>query len=502
MGESSDNLAALNAALADSGIEAIKDIDQTPERSAYWDHIKNGDRKDEKFSKKLKALQHQYKTNFHTYFAEIYPHLRYEIGEDKTYWNYNDVTGVYEEVNFTVVRGYIIALMMREGLDDFATESVAKAVLAKYRAEYTGMGSNYDDFDNDPDWFHCKNGWIQIHTLAFEPHVPARLSRRVSAVAYDAEAVCPVYDNFIDTQMQLNKDQVQVLDQFSGYLLTPDITQQKMLVLIGRPGSGKSTLLDCWSDVLGDCATQMGLHEISTESFRFRGSTLIGKHLCWYDEVEVTRSEMGNALINLVTGQHIRVERKGINGIVEADNRLKNVLTANTLPRSAEMGIYRRMILIQLEYSFYDNMTVNYNIRTILQTESSGILNRMLRGLASLTKHGRFTTIAGHDDMIEDYKVSSNTVAEFLTEHFDFDYKADPIETKVLLEAYKRFADDKYANSLTPQRFGQLMKNHGLHRFKDVQAIRGPKGIRQWAGLKLADGYVLDKTTGYITEDF
>jgi P4 family phage/plasmid primase-like protien len=494
------NLEALNAELEAMGMDAISDVDATPERNAYFEHLDEADFSDKEWLKKAKALRVQHKLAFHKYVAVAYPFLRYEIGEDKIYWNYNEETGVYDEVNFSTVRGFIIKLLIEDGLEDVAHEATAKNILSKFRAVFLSRATLYDDFDSESDWFHVQNGWINVHTLAFETHTPTRLSRRVSAVTYDKDAVCPTYDTFLDTQMQLQPDQVRVIDQFSGLLLTPDISKQKMLVLIGKPGSGKSTLLDIWSDVLGDVATQKGLTEISSESFRFGGSSLVGKRLCWFDEVEVTRANMGNALINLITGQHIHVERKGINGILDADNQLKCVLTANTLPRSAEMGIYRRMILIYLEYSFYDSMTANYDIRNILKAEASGVLNRMLKGLKDLKQNNGFTQIAGHDDLIEEYKSSSNTVAEFLDEYFVFDYEAKPISTKVLLEAYKEFSSDKYSDSLTPQRFGMLMKHHGLTKFANITTKKDRLGNKGWCGLQLREQYMFNNT-GYIREN-
>lgn len=493
-----DNLKKLNQELEEMGIDTVDDVNPTPERTAYFDYLDNGDPEDTDYLKILKALKNQHKLAFHKWVAVQFPHLRYEVGEDKTYWNYNEETGVYDEINFAVVRGFVIKLMIEDGLEDAATETAVKNILFKFRAMFTKRSSNYDDFDTDNDWFHAANGWVQVHTLKFEQHTPDRLSRRVSAVAYDKKATCPTYDEFLNKQIQLNEDQVRVIDQFSGLLLTPDISRQKMLVLIGKPGSGKSTLLDCWSDILGDCATQKGLTEIAGESFRFGGSTLVGKRLCWFDEVEVTRTNMGNALIQLITGQHIHVERKGINGILDADNQLKCVLTANTLPRSAEMGIYRRMILIYLEYSFYDNMTANNKIRDVLRKESSGILNRMLKGLADLQKNDGFTMIEGHDDLIEEYKASSNTVAEFLDEYFVFDEDAKPISTKVMLDAYKEFSNDRYSESLTPQRFGMLMKHHGLSRFDKIFSKHDRNGMKVWCGLGLREQFYEFNPKGFI----
>lgn len=486
------SLEDLNRELLAVGIEEIKDIDLCPERTKYVQHLSEAAWDDKEWVKEIKAKKDAYKLSFHNYFAKTYPYLRYEIGEEKVYWNYNAETGIYEELNAVTVRGLVLELLIREGLNEVASEAFAKNVLARYRAMYQDRANHYDDFDMDHDWFHASNGWVNLTTLDLVPHDCKRLSRRKSAVTYDPKAKCPMYDRFLDEQMQLPKDQVAVIDQFSGLLLTPDITKQKMLVLIGKPGCGKSTLLDLWSDVLGELSTRKSLTEVGSESFRFAGSSLVRKNLCWFDEVEVTRSNMGNSLINLVTGQKIRVERKGLNGIIEADNNLKCVLTANTLPRSAEMGIYRRMILIYLEYSFYENMTDNKDIRQLFKAEASGVLNRMLKGLKMIKANNGFTTIEGHNDLIEEYKASSNTIAEFLDEHFDFDYNAPKINTKTLLEAYKNYADDRYVSSLTPQRFGVLLANNGLTKFNKITKFKGAGGTRMWLGLKLKDYYEIN----------
>lgn len=488
----------LNKELAKLGIGEVKELDPTPERAAYLAHFNKDSSGDEDWVKTLKALKMQHALAFHKHIAHTYPYLRYEIGEDKTYWLYNEETGIYDELNFTTVRGLVIALLLADGLEDKATESTVKTVLSKFRAIYLKRASEYDSFDADSEWFHAQNGWVELSTLKFETHTPDRLSRRSSSVDFKPKAKCPNYDLFLDNQISLQDDQVRVIDQFSGLLLTPDITKQKMLVLIGKPGSGKSTLLDCWSDVLGDSATQKGLTEIAGESFRFGGSSLVGKRLCWFDEVEVTRTNMGNSLTNLITGQHIHVERKGINGIVDVDNQIKCVLTANNLPRSAEIGIYRRMILIYLEYSFYDSMTANQDIRSILKSESSGILNRMLKGLADLRTNKGFTLISGHDDLIEQYKTSSNTVAEFLDEYFDFDEESTPISSKVLLHTYKEFCNDRYSESLTPQRFGVLLKTNNLSKFSGIYAKKAKNG-NEWCGLRLKECYEFNNA-GWITE--
>jgi putative DNA primase/helicase len=321
----------------------------------------------------------------------------------------------------------------------------------------------------------------------------------VSAVTFNPEAKCPLYDKFLDTDIELSSDKIRVIDQFSGLILTPDIRHQKMLTLIGRPGSGKSTLLDIWSYVLGEFSVQRRLTDLTGDGFRFAGSGLVGRTLCWFDEVDVKKAEMGNVLGTLITGQKINIERKGINNITSSQNTLKCVLTANSLPISAEHGIYRRLILIPLPRSFSEDGTANSLLAEQLKEESSGILNRMIRGYHDLTKMRGFTVMAGHDDLIEQYKAESNVISEFLDEYFVPTEDAIRIESRLLYESYRAFTGDRIFNTLTPQRFGRMIATQPLIRFSKIQPVTS-HGVRYWTGLRLKDNYRFSENDGFLAK--
>jgi len=447
-----------------------------------------------KLMKKIKNAQQKYSLVFHDHFAAENPHLLFERTEDKVWWVYQEDEGIYEEVRTNEARSRLFRLLRAEGMSDYATEAHARNILARYRADYFKRGKLYEEFDDADSWFHANNGWVSLETGKFIPHDPSRLSRRKSAVDFDPDAVCPVYDKFLDTDARLKKDEVRVLDQFSGLLLTHDIRHQKMLTIIGKPGSGKSTLLDTWSHVLGDLVTQNALTDFSGDKYRFMGSSLAGRTLCWFDEVEVKRAEMGSVLEKKITAQQIEIERKGIDGTRYSPNYLKFVLTANTLPLSAESGIYRRLMIIPFERSFTDDETVDRDIMDKLKAEAPGILNRMLKGLKDLQKMGTFTLIAGHDEKIERYKASSNTVAEFLDTYFEPVF-GDPqgttherLETRRLFEAYNTWMGMRHGFQLTPQRFGQMLAAQPLSSFSHIETSRS-KGARYWTGLRLQEDY-------------
>jgi P4 family phage/plasmid primase-like protien len=268
-----------------------------------------------------------------------------------------------------------------------------------------------------------------------------------------------------------------------------------MLTLIGRTGCGKSTLLDAWGYVVGDMMMEKKLTELQGDSMRFAGAQFIGKRLCWFDEVDVKRAEMGNTLGTLVTGQHINVERKGVNGIVKARNTLKCVLTANRLPLSAEIGIFRRLILVPIKVSFSESGVEDKEIHDKLQAEACGILNRMIRGLHDLKKMGGFTLIEGHEDLIEDYKASSDTVAEFLDEYLEPGTIEDTIPSKVLYNTYQKYTEgNSFTRSMSPSKFGQLLASQPLTRFAHIESKKVMIG-KIWTGLRVKDDYKLNSIT-------
>lgn len=470
-------------------------------RTAYHRHLATQATDKKEWLATLKTLSAQYAVYFHDFLHEKKPYLLFEKGEDGVYWNYNTENGIYEELPGTIVRGIIIDLLFKEQLAMYATESFAKDILARFRAQYSERGVKYDDFDTSDVWFHCKNGWVHTMTREFEDHTPARLSRRISAVVFQKDALCPTYDTFLDIDMRLAADQIQALDQFSGLILTPDISRQKMLTIIGRPGCGKSTLVEVWMKILGDCATEKKLTALTGDSYRFAGSDLVGKTMCWFDEVDVKRAEMGSNLINLITGANILVERKGVNGIVRAKNRVKCILTANNLPRSVEAGAYRRMLLLPVENSFSDSDTADHNMANKLATEMSGIFNRMLRGLSTLKSSG-FVKIEGHEDIIEDYKIASDPIAEFLDTYFEPAGEEFTIDTSVLFIAYKEFMGVKnQVYEKTCRQFGRAVASQSLIKFKSIKnRKRSDKNIRCWAGLTLKNEYEIVSEFGMIRE--
>jgi hypothetical protein len=99
-----------------------------------------------------------------------------------------------------------------------------------------------------------------------------------------------------------------------------------------------------------------------------------------------------------------------------------------------------------------------------------------------------FTVMEGHDDLIEQYKAQSDTIAEFLDTYFEPASDDVTVDTKVLYDAYEEFIGGTKGMVMTPQRFGRMLYSQPLVRFSKIKSIRNTKS-RMWSGLKLSDNF-------------
>lgn len=498
----SSNYDTLRSNLKEKGIDLPSITDTRKSWRIVQDRISTlqqeiQDCDDEKEKKKLKsyilASSKEFLDIYHLKIDEIYPHLYFEVGEDNSYWLYNEELGIYDELNKLSVQSTIMKLLMDDGITP--TIAWSRECLMRYRAEFQYKGKHFSDFDTDKNFLHVKNGWLDLTTYTLTDHTPERLSRFKSPIVYDPEATCPLYDSLLDEVFPIKKDAIRVIDQFSGYLLTGDTHLGKMLVIISRPGFGKSTLIDAWVNVLGTNQLVIKRSLSSLEGSRFSAASFVGKNLCWFDESKTKHSDMGIKLEQLITGSDItEIERKGIQGIVEAKSNIKCVLTANNLPQHKEDGIFRRMIYIEFPANvptLTDAMKADPRMNEKLRAEASGILNRMLRGLKDLQKMGNFTVIEGHDEQIEEMKIANETITEFIYTYFDPDPSCNEFyPTKDLFQAYSHsdfFIGKRYIQSV--QQFAYMLRTQVPTQYFPTLQKKRMNTQKGWTGIKVKEEY-------------
>lgn len=491
----------LNEELAAAGIEEIRDVDPCVERTRYIVGLQETDFDDKKSVAALKGLKDSYLLAFHNYFAHKYPHLLFERTNDSVYWSYHNDDGVYQELSFTEVRSKLIKLLIDEGLVANATEATVKLILNRYRASNQDKGVMLDDFTLPSGWLHVKNGWLNLETRELQSHTPERLSLYKMDTDFVPGATCPLYDKFLDEDVQMAKDQVRVIDQFSGYVLTDEIKQHTCLILEGRKGCGKSMMMEIWMNILGHKAIPLQLTRLQNGKEQFIGETLSHKNLCWFDEANPRTTSINEFFQNLITGEKISVERKKIQGDHYVRNTLKIVLSLNEMPDHMPTGMDRRYRHIVFNRSFYEEGISDPDYKEkVLASEKPGILNRMLKGLEDLRKMNKLTTIDGETERKREYSLTSDDFSSFLSDHFEPVKDGENIVRYTYEKMRNAFVAEypkAYNKQLSVRSFNKKLLATRLPEFKNITTAKSD-GERGYKGLKLKTGHDFSANTEAI----
>ena len=460
--------------------------DPIPERTEYLEHLALGGG-DKDWVKRLKYLREDYFVNFYKRVAQLYPHLKYEIGLLNSFWDYDSNEGVYYKVATATLSGLIIRALRDDEMDSYTTEAQVKRVILNFTA-YKERGVTLNDFSLPPGYLHVKNGWLNLKTLELTDHSPDKLSLSKMGVGYDPEATCPLYSKFLDVDTQMPVDQVRVIDQFSGYILTSGIEQQQCLIFEGTPGCGKSMLPEIWLEVLGKNGTTASLKSLNGAEVRFMGDRFAHKNFCFFDEANPRTDSLSEYFQNLITKPMISIERKGIQDSVDVKNSLKIVLALNEMPDHMPPGMDRRMRHLRFTRSFTDDGTADKDYKTkVIRSELSGVLNRMLVGLHDYWKMGGLTSISGEEERKREYVLAADDFSAFVADNFDPRPKTDRSVRYSLMEFLGSFVHDygkPYHKQLSPRGFNKKLLALRLPEFKHITFAMGNerKGYR---GLEL-----------------
>jgi putative DNA primase/helicase len=124
------------------------------------------------------------------------------------------------------------------------------------------------------DQVNLLNGLLAVNTRTLSPHSADFLSPIQLPVKFDAAARCPMWDKFIGEVFP--SDSETIAWEIPAWLMTPDTSIQKAILLMGDGANGKSTYLRAVLAFIGKHNTAaVSLHKL--ENDRFSASRLIGR---------------------------------------------------------------------------------------------------------------------------------------------------------------------------------------------------------------------------------
>ena len=106
-------------------------------------------------------------------------------------------------------------------------------------------------------FFAFSNGRIEIdplivgHPVSLQPHCSRWFSQTAFPYAFDPTATCPRWTSFLNEVLESDTERIQLIQQWFGYCIVQDTTQQRFIVAVGEGENGKSVLLDTLTGMLG-----------------------------------------------------------------------------------------------------------------------------------------------------------------------------------------------------------------------------------------------------------
>jgi putative DNA primase/helicase len=288
------------------------------------------------------------------------------------------------------------------------------------------------------DSINLLNGILDLNTMTLVEHTPEYLSPIQLAVKYDPGAQCPAWERWVS--QTLPDDAQDIVWETAAWLITPDVSHQKAILLSGPGGNGKSVLLDGLMTFLGrDNVANRTLH--SLEDNRFACVDLVGRLANICADLPPNHLNSTSMFKAIVSGDRISVEQKREHAFsITPYARL--VFSANSLPKSGDSsdGFYRRWLVIPFTRSF-DGSRERRNKRELdaeLQdpAELSGLLNRALAVLPRLRKQG-FTECGSMREAAAEFREITDPLAVWLERRTERD-PAEQVDAKELLFTFNK----------------------------------------------------------------
>ncbi len=299
---------------------------------------------------------------------------------------------------------------------------------------------------------------------------------------YDSGATTPGrWVSFLQTLWPTDQEAIDLLQDWFGYLLTPDTSQQKMLFVVGPRRSGKGTIARILQAIIGagNCCGP----NTSSLAGPFGMQALIGKTLAIVADARFTGHEMNTVVERLlcISGEDtVTVDRK-FEGAVTVKLPVRFTFLSNELPRlsDASNALTGRMMVLRLKETFYGREDPALTEK--LCTEVPGIMSWAVEGWKRLRARGYFVQPRSSQEAISEMEDLASPVGAFVREKCTVDPNVQtPADT--LYDSWKSWCEDQGIDrALTRQVFGRNLRAV----IPGIQLRQNSVGMRHYVGISV-----------------
>lgn len=261
----------------------------------------------------------------------------------------------------------------------------------------------------------CKSMNLHIPSGRVLAPTPALFTINALDFDYDPNPEPPErWVKFLEQLFGDDLESVELLQEWMGYCLTGDTSQQKMLLLVGPRRSGKGTIGRIVTRLVG--AGNVVGPTTSSLAGNFGLQPLIEKSLAIVSDARFGGENVGTVVERLlcISGEDtLTIDRKFL-GSVSMKLATRFMFLTNELPRlnDASTALAGRFLVLRLTNTFYG--TEDVTLTDQLLAELLGILLWAIEGWKRLRQRGRFVQPKSGEDAILDMEDLGSPVGAFI----------------------------------------------------------------------------------------
>lgn len=352
---------------------------------------------------------------------------------------------------------------------------------------------NPERFDSDEHLVGLQGGQVlDMRSCTARPVTPDDRVTKKLGTAYNPDAACPRWLEFLHTAMKGDASMVEFLQVITGYFLTADVTEQKFFFFYGAAGAGKSTFLDTIKSLMGDYGRKVSTDMVLLNKWGTRSNhshsnvaDMRGARFTYTDEINDADTRLDTGQVKSLTGDaFIHGKRLYQDGMTfKATSKL--VMYGNHKPAAdfTDEGLWRRMCVVPFNNPVPASSRDTRLGDTIRQTELPGVLLWALEGYRKWAAKGLSpyipaTVIADS----EEYQREQDNVSTFLEHCIELDPFAEGLASSELYAAYTEWCRGEH-ESPVPKR-SAMLGFAGFFKRKRIESEPLSRTKRGYRGIK------------------
>jgi len=349
----------------------------------------------------------------------------------------------------------------------------------KFLKGLRNMSARAEEWDSDPWLLNCRNGTLELRTMAFRDHDPDDLLTKQAGVEYHSTATSLEWHEHLATCLP-NPDLQRQVQRDIGKALLGIQRDHSLPVWYGRGANGKSTTALVLQNVLGSYAKKAApdlLMDSKYEQHPTRIADLQGARLVFSIEVEEGK-RLAEALVKELTGGDTIKARFMRQDFFEFRPSFRLVLIVNHKPVivGADTAIWRRIRLVPWDIEIPEHEQKPQD-ELVERLTTPAVLNWLLAGFKDWTDNPHWTAEAVRA-ATESYREESDLLGGFLQDCCETGSPRYSISAAALYAAYAQWCEENGNQAVPKQRFGRYLQQRGFASQRDMNR-------RFWVGVRL-----------------